>query len=272
MKLILFLLIIVVIYFIASRIKVVHSDLLSTQEKKELDDRNKIRSMLMYNHIRCANSPQQTKPIENFSHSNSNEYSIDSPQPIQKIGINEVLNMIKFEFLDKQYFFNMSNRPVATRNSNINTKKEDKKYIKHIKNNINEWNQVLPLNSDHIKTMVIKPIFIKETDNEFVITVNAKLLYLNKTLHLQLTYYGKIEKTDDFLNGGTDTYILQLVNIKPITKFDFSQLITTINCSTTSDYEFIAQGDNNTDPFISMAEQMAYVNKINKIHENEEYY
>ena len=281
MKIILFLLIIVVIYLLATRIKIVHSNTLSNEEKKELDDRNKIRSMLMSNHIRCTTP----KSLEKFGQIDSEEYSINSDSArntssknntmlieknkqlsVPKESANKLLDMIRSEFLDTQYFFNMASQPSTTRCPNKNTIKKDKKYIKHIENNIKEWNNFLSAscndnqssNTKPIDVIEIKPISIEETNDEFIVIANAKLFYLYKTLHLQLTYYGKIERTDDFLNGGTDTYILQLTNIKPISKNDFSQSIIAAN--------------NYTGPFITMDEQMAYVNKIKEMHENEEEY
>jgi hypothetical protein len=258
LKLILFLVIIVVIYFLASKIKIIHADTLSHQEKKELDDRNKIRSLLMSNHIRCANPTTNQNVVEKFDQSNTmtstSEYSINT-ESNHKLDADEILEIIRNKFLDRQYFFNMATLPVTMRYANTNVRG---KYIKHIKNNIGKWNKVLSsLGSEQIEPIEIKPIYIEETEDEFVILANVKLLFLNKTLHLQLTYYGKIEKPDDFLNGDIDIYVLQLVGIKPISKNEFGQ----------NNYTGIPM-----EPFMSMDEQMAYVNKINKMHANEEIY
>ncbi|XWV26461.1 hypothetical protein QJ857_gp0608 [Tupanvirus soda lake] len=265
MKLILFLIIIAVIYFIATNIKVVHSTTFSSDEKKELDERNKVRTLLLSNHIRSTdgqNDNYQPKNIESFSQ--TNEYQVNDTYYNETIdslpNATTLLDMIKDEFLDRQYSFNIPNLPVTTRNSNLGTKSKDKKYVLHIKNNIKEWNEVLTQKSSkkYINVDDVKPLFVKETESEFVITVNIRMYYLKRSLHLQATYYGKIDRNDDFMNDDTDTYILQLVQLKPISKNEFNQ-------------NFVA-ANNYTGPFMTMDEQMAYVNKINKMHENEEEY
>lgn len=267
MKLILFLIIVLIIYFIASRIKIVHSKTLSDQEKKDFDERNRVRSLLMTNHIKCENiQDKDINKSEKFSNMNTTSITNTFLTDDNKLpSIHELLDMIKEEFLDKKYYFNMANLPVTTRYSNYNIKSKDKKYIKHIKNNINEWNEIFDdnQNSDkYIEIKEIKPIFIKETENEFIITINTKLSYLQKTLHIQITYYGQIEENDDFINNDTetDTYILQLIQFKPIHKNDYGQNITAYN------------NNIHNSSFITMDEQMAYVNKIKKMHENEEEY
>jgi len=138
MKLILFLIIIAVIYFIATRITVVHSTTLSTEEKKELEDRNKVRSLLLTNHIRSVNDQNnnyQVKNVENFRQMNEyqeyDKYYSDKNEA--QPNATKLLDKIKDEFLDRQYSFNIPNLPVTTRNSNRSTKSKDKKYIKHIK-------------------------------------------------------------------------------------------------------------------------------------------
>ncbi|XWV25202.1 hypothetical protein QJ856_gp0570 [Tupanvirus deep ocean] len=264
MKLILFLVIIAVIYFIATRIQVVHSTTLSSAEKKELEERDKVRSLLLSNHIRSVDddNTNQIKNVENFRQINEyQEYNTYNNKVNESLpNASKLLDIVKEEFLDKQYYFNIPNLPVTTRNSNRNTKSKDKQYIKHIKNNIKEWNDLITQNSSkkYIDIDDIKPLFVKETDSEFVITVNIKIYYLKRTIHLQATYYGKIDRNDDFMNNDSDTYVLQLVQLKPINKNEFNQ-------------NFVA-ANNYTGPFMTMDEQMSYVDKINKMHENEEEY
>lgn len=269
MKLLLFLIIVLVIYLIAINIKVVHTSTLPIIDKKELEDRQKIRQMLTTRHIKSCENDEKIneiikKPkIENFSLVNkqlsaSPKYYIPGHKTNLPVG-SKLLSMIKSEFLSESYTFNFANLPVTTRYPNSDSMRKDNIYKKYITKSIEEWNDVF--NGDH-KTknyLLVKNIsllFIKETENEFVIVSNIKLLYLNKSLHLQTTFYGKINRNDDFINGGFDTWILQLVDIKPIKKAEYNSSIN--------------QSNSWSGPFMSMTEQMAYVDKINKMHRDED--
>lgn len=250
-ELLYFFIIIVVIYFILTNIKVVHSSTLPAQDKQELQDRNKIRSMLMSNHIRHI-SPDSSTPI-----------AVSTVQPASKpitypSGQN-LLAMINEDFVDGTYHFNLVNQPVTTRSfDSINNGEH---YINHIKSSINEWNHVLT--RDQIKQcrrdyrtacivpMQIKPIFIKETIKEFVITVNTKIRYLTKYMYLQLVYYGLISKSDDFMSNARDTWTLQLIDLKVISPIDYNSSVEKIH------------------PFMTMDDQLSYVEKVNKMHQNE---
>ena len=267
MKLLLFLVIIIIIYFVMTKINVIHVDSLPPKQRDELNHKNKIKNMLLTNYIMFDDEQQNYEPKKN-------KFQENFSQMIDKSKINlrkkfnqqnqnylmplELLNKIKSEYLDRRHQFNFANLPVTTRYPNKNTFDQDKKYLKHITNNINEWNYIFGSNKKMIVLKDIKPIFIMETSDEFWIKANVQLLYQKKTLHLQLTYFGQIEKSDDFLNGGNDVYILQLVAMKPISKTEFDQTIKSAN--------------ENTGEFMTMDEQLAYVDKINKIHNNEDSY
>jgi hypothetical protein len=259
---------------LAKNIKVVHSSELPSVEKKEVQNRQKIRSLLTTNHVKSIEPTQATidQPIqiENFSllDDKPNDFLFDSGPVYQSNFPNarKLLSMIKSEFLEERYIFNIANLPVTTRYSNHNSKRLDNKYEKYIKNSISEWNELFN-NSDMSNNILsikkIKLLFIKETENEFVVIGNVQLLYQNKTLHLQITYYGKINKNDDFINDGIDTCSLQLVNIKPISKTEFDNSTHSLNKRNSI-------LESHSGPFISMEEQMAYVNRINKMHQNEQ--
>lgn len=267
-KFILFLIIILIIYFIATRIQVIHIDKLPEKEKTDLNNRNKIRTMLLANHIKCYDN-QKNENFENIP--NRSDASIISNTPNTSTNssnlsdrelpdADELLDIIKSEYVNSKFKFNIANQPVTSRYSNKNTKIADHKYIKYIKNNIKKWNDFFEnmFKNGLIHVIEIKPIFVKETENEFFIKVNVKLFYQEKTLHLELTYYGQIEKSDDFLNGGNNVYNLQLVEIKPLTKSDYNASIEESN-------------RNKNNPFMTMSEQLLYVDKINKMHREEEY-
>ncbi len=260
MKLLLFLIIILIIYLLAINIKVVHTSTMPIVEKKEVEDRHKIRKMLTNNHIKTFDNydDQQTfnyQQIEKFTPIIAPDHKNDKLPTAKKL-----LSMIKSEFLIDSYLFNIANLPVTTRHPSSDSVMKDKKYKKYIEKSIEEWNEIL--DDNYLSIKYISLFFIKETASEFVIMSNNKLLYQNKSLHLQTTFYGTFNKNDDFINGGSDTWTLQLVDIKPITKTDFD---SSLNLSK----KWIGADSQNYGPFMSMAEQMTYVNKINKMHQDE---
>ena len=195
----------------------------------------------MYNYIKTdnaysTNTKTKNRLVEKFD-------NLDK-QPIDKI-----IQNIKNHFLDTEYQFNISALPVRSHqwsNKNIN----DRIYLKHIQNNIREWNRILKCK---LKLLDINPIFVKETDDEFFVQVNVKLWYNEKTVHLSLKYYGQIDRNDDFINGGNNTYLIQLVYLQPIKLSDYSKTM-------------------DVQPFMSMDSQMEYVDRINNMHKNENSY
>jgi hypothetical protein len=286
MKLFYFLIVIAIIYFIATQIKVVHVDTLPNEHKTEVNNRSKIRSMLISNHLKDNkksknNSEPETKSVpvkkpsftmeddrlvgytDEFSSEqfNSQNYKHDyydlSGNPRVFPNISNLVFLIKSEYADVDYRFNVPNQPVTMRYPNRNTSEQDAKYIKYIRRDIEQWNDLFKkyyqTDKKLIKINGIRLLFIRETTNDFVLTSNVSLSYLGKTLHCELTYYGQIERNDDFLNGATDMYTLQLVTIKPISKSEFN----------------IQVEPNDEGPFMSMREQLDYVDRMNRIHQNE---
>lgn len=285
MKLIYFIVIVIVIYVVASQIKVIHFEKLPTEQKQEVNNRSKVRSMLMNNYIkepingtnlRSTISPS-AKFLDNKLIGLSNKYSSEQFQSTDYTRNNQdltggsiilpnasnLLFLIKSEYVDDQYKFNIATQPVTTRNSNRTTMIQDKKYLRQIKKDMEGWNELFykyfQTNQKLLAVRELKPIFVTETTNEFVIKLSASVIYLSRPTHFQLTYYGQIEKSNEFLNnfGPADTYILQLVDIRPIPKNDFDIIPAAFNGS-----------DNG--PFMSMQEQMKYVDRVNRMHKNDQ--
>lgn len=300
MKFIYFLVVVAIIYFLATQIKVTHVDSLPRNKQEEIDKKSKIRSIISENYIR---EDPLNRPIEHFGANPTfgtnklvgytNEYSADqydSPNYkdnywdltrnyVELPNASNLYMLIKSEYQDSQYKFNVANLPVTTRSPNRNTQDVDAKYLKHVKRNIAGWNRLFYkyypsvftatgypnqgpnylVDKKLLKVRSMKLVLVMETADEFFIKVDASLGYLGKSMHFQLTYYGHIYKNDEFLNGATDVYALQLVDIRPILK---------------SDYELQPNimDEQDSDPFMSMEEQLRYVNRINKLHwdENEE--
>lgn len=245
MKILLFLVLLIFVYFIATQIKVVHVNTLPNGQRTEINNRNKIRSILMSNHIKCSTQNDSKKSTDNYL-----------------FNISDFIIAIRSKYLDNQHEFNVANQPVTTRYPNQNTKLIDDKYIYHIKKNIRSWNKTF----ETIYINNIKPVLIIETLNEFIIKLNTKLYYQKKILYFELIYYGKIERSDDFFNGNYDIYALQLTNIKPITSVEYNNF-PRIRINSEVDQQLQETNDHNC--FMTMSEQLEYVNKIHKLHGEE---
>jgi len=168
-----------------------------------------------------------------------------------------LVQLIISEYVDPTYKFNDPNLPVTFRYPKSNRKKIDKKYTKLIKQNIESWNLLFSkyFQSDEQFLFVknINLISVQETEVEFILSANVMLTYLSKTLHLNLEYYGQVIRSDEFLNGAPPVdYIIQLFKVTPIRK---------------NEYE--AKVEFHSDPFLTMGEQLEYVNQINFMHKNE---
>lgn len=317
MKVILFLIIIAVIYFIALQIKVVHTDTLPKEYHDKFSSQSQMKDIQCKKNLLDAEYRAEENYQENFQpitqdtnqenhfpifHSDQslggqeiggyiNRYELpvrvkldidnadtqklchktikpcskENPLWLRSLpDATNLVELVKNEFMDPKYRFNIASLPVTTRYSNTHTYKLDKKYLKHVRNNIKSWNEIFDsyCKGDHnlITIREIKPIFVMETDHEFVIKVCAKILYQEKTMHLELTYYGEMDKKDDFIDWGCDTYIIQLLAIRPVIKSEYNHTIEAIN----------AQPESNG-PFMSMKDQMTYVDRINKMHQEEIY-
>lgn len=282
MKLIYFIIVILIIYFIATQIQCMHLNSMPIDKQIEINKKHQIKSIVSptgvidYSIKRPIHIGTKTIPIfednqfightdkylsEQFQSTNYKQNYWDlTEDKIELPNASNLFVLIRSEYVDEKYAFNIPNQPVTTRYPNRNTLHADSKYLQHIKKDINSWNELFykyyQTYQNILQVKSITPIFVMETLNEFVITVNVSLIYLGKTIHFQLTYYGQIDKNDDFFNGATNKYYLQLVNIKPITKSEYRLQPNPMN--------------NDTDcPFMSMKEQLQYVDRINKLHRDE---
>ena len=274
MKLAYFIIIVIIIYAVASQIKVVHVESLPAIHKQEVDKRSKIRSMLVNNNIKEEN-PSSKKLTEDKLEGLLDKYSSEQFQstdykrnrqdltgglPVLPNSSN-LLYLIRSEYVDEQYKFNMANLPVTTRNNSGKPNATDRKYLKFIGRDIDGWNELFykyfQSTGKYLHTRDIKILFIRETEDEFFLTVNVFMLYLKRTIHFQLTYYGQKLRSDDIINEPDDEYNLQLVDIKPIPKSDFD---------VTYEPRDVAESSH---PFMSMADQMTYVDRIRRMHQNE---
>lgn len=308
MKLFYFLIIVLIIYFIATRINVVHITTLPETQQKELNKKSKFKSRLSDIYIEQDQSgetvPKEVEPsnttsyfvgkntpqIEHFTASeeklldnesvysgsqfNSRNYKRDyydlTPTDVcSKLALpnmNDLFILLRSEYIDttyaqNKYKFNSINLPVTNRYPNKNTIILDKKYTSAIKADIMSWNDLFPkyydLNEKLIIVKDIKLIFIMETEFEFVIQAIVKLSYRHKPMFFKVQYHGSVNKTDDILNGQSDTqYELKLIELTPVAESEFTSQPNPNN-----------QAEQST--FVSMDQQLKYVDKINKMHKEE---
>lgn len=164
----------------------------------------------------------------------------------------KLIDNIKQKYLCLDYLFNLSNNPSTIRYLTSQFSPLDNKYLKYINKNIMQWNNIYNNDINVLFIDNIQPISVVETDNEFMIKVTAKLLYLDKPFYVKLVYYGLINKMDDFFAKQDCIYHLQLVAIDEISKQSYHKSKEPVTIEST---------------FVTMEEQMKYVHEINKIHE-----
>jgi len=261
---ILFILIIVIIYLIAAKVNVVHADNLPEEQKRELNKRSEVKSLLLNGHLKESFYPQRNETPETgtnfqlYNPSDINDYRPNMEKLIKALpNASNLIQLIISEYVDRQYKFNEPNLPVTFRYPSDRKKPVDRKYLELIRKDINSWNllfeKYFSVNKQFIKVENIKLISAEETEVEFVLNVNAKLSYLGKSLHLTLGYYGQVIRSDDFLGGAPPVqYIIQLFNVIPLKK-----------------HEFEAKVEFKSDPFLNMSDQLAYVERISYMHKNE---
>lgn len=213
MKIIYFIAIVIIIYVIASRIKVVHIDSLEENLELTRDMNRQIRKDKMA--VKSSLSDPDARGIrlpwkETFTAKTHSTYPV-----------REFIGLIREQCLDSNYQFNVQNQPVTTRYPD---KLADGPALQKIRSHINSWNNVLGQNS-HFDLICLRPIMVKEVPSEFIIYLIAKIRYVNETIHLTLTYYGIIDEIDDFFDR-KDSYYLKLIDMKSVPKQVFENLST----------------------------------------------
>lgn len=247
MKILIFIIIIIIAYFIFTQVKVFHIDTLPYKQQKELRTKAKMRSMLLDNYVKRENinKNKKNKAIKKLQENRKNENETESNLSTKTLNF---LNIIDKEYVNPNFKFNISNQPLITKYFSKYDDNLSKKYLPHIKYNIESWNNDLPHNFKIIKLI---PIIISEAGNEFIIKVYIEIYFniFEKTIYLKADYYGEIEKSDDFDND--DVYILQLIKLNQITKLKFKNINEKIQ------------------PFMNMKDQLKYVDYVNNQHKNE---
>ena len=163
--------------------------------------------------------------------------------PETSLTLPTVLENIKKEYLNPTYNFNLASLPVTSRSANNDY--HDRKYIRFVRSEVEKWNEMFTYKRIIVNDIV--PLYIAETEDEFLIKANVSISYDKKNIWLQLTYYGKIEQSDTF--DKDNVYILQLTELKKASDNPWQGSVKS--------------------PFMTMPEQMKYVNKVKQMHNNE---
>jgi len=289
MRLIYFSLVVIAIYFISSLVNVVHINTLPPQQQEELNQRLKFRSDYLSSHLK-----DKTGQKEEDSHAQQTPQSLDFEQNVwirnndlysatqknsrdykrdyfdlEKLDMklptgNELFILLRSEYIDStqdqaNYRFNLINLPVTTRIPTASTASLDRKYEKLLRKDILQWNNVFPiyykLNKELIDLKGFKLTYVAETETEFVLDAVIKLTYMKKPMCFKVHYYGRLERGADFLNGERESYILKLVRLQPITTAEYNEQVSPKD-----------RPDGDIGPFMSMRDQMAYVDQYNKSH------
>lgn len=198
--------------------------------------------------------PRVDSPGLSLTEGFSTETSVQSTPTRKAAPINRLLEDIESELVNTDYTFNMANRPVTvcypSSGQHIN-----REYVRAVRKDLESW--PAKLGAKQLRVLEVKPLVVQDTGDEFELTANARFNYQARTLHLCLRYYGYVERADDFLNGGStrNSYHLQLIEFRPIAPSDYSSSIQAASSQ--------------PEPFMSMADQLAYVSKVNTMHQNE---
>jgi hypothetical protein len=131
-------------------------------------------------------------------------------KPVSKA---KTLSEIIDEFVDPDYDFNFQVLPEVTRKYNPSL---DQKYIDQIATNVKEWDPV-----GKSEALQILPEQIRETGHEFIIKTRIHAKISDEDRFLWAEYYGQMQKADDYLEGGQDACVLQLIELRPMPKQNF---------------------------------------------------
>ncbi len=243
------------IYLAASMIKVIHVSALPEEHQKELFAQEQIKITF----------PKLKEKIIKEKIIKENEALLNNSQePSPKLELpnaQDLFVLIKSEHItNDKYKFNIVSLPVDERTTKPNNERDDI-YLENITKDVLKWNNILwdhyrvPKKTKLIKINDVKITFIKETDIEFTVDAYLKLLYQTKTLYYKVKYYGKVQKSDNFINEEIDQIVMKLVSIRPVNADEY------YHSSKKPKKEKI------THPFLSMEDQMKYVSKRKAIYQ-----
>uniref|UniRef100_A0A6G6AB20 Uncharacterized protein n=1 Tax=Borely moumouvirus TaxID=2712067 RepID=A0A6G6AB20_9VIRU len=252
MKLIIILFLVVIIFFIIYQI----------QKPKENVNENIYEKFKETNKNISDNNVETKKKELNIASPNFNQkYYYHAKKYInpnissKRIKISDLVKSINNNY-SCDIIFNPANNPIIQISDNFND--IFKNVYKKFKKDINFWNHKLL--KSHFKTKIdiidAIPYQINQTNDEFVIEIilHAKIQY--QDTFLKIIYHGSVNKDLDFFsNDLSNKYFIQFMELSLLTGEIYQNLSQNIKL--------------NENPFMTINEQMEYVNKINKLHQEE---
>ncbi|AVL94728.1 hypothetical protein ma342 [Moumouvirus australiensis] len=251
MKLIIILFLVVIIFFIIYQI----------QKPKENVNENIYEKFDETNKKICDNyvstKIKESNIVSNFNQKfNYNVKKYINPNTSSKrIKISDLVKSINNNY-SCDIIFNPANNPIIQTSDNFNDIL--KGVSKRLKKDINFWNYKLL--KFHFKTKInildMIPYKINQTSNEFIMEIIIYTKIQCQDSFFKIIYYGSINKDLNFFsNDLSNKYIIQFVELSLLTKEMYQNMSQNIKL--------------NENPFMTMNEQMEYVNKINKLHQEE---
>lgn len=196
MKIIYFILIIVFLYLLFSKVSVVHITEVPT---------GKLAPLKVVSH-----SPQNNLVSETTKNKFNHSEVKDQPKEQIKEEFVNIIDIIK-EDIDDDYYFNLPNTPVIHRRGVQGEEMKDRVYIKLIKNSIKSW--------PNVSLVEMKIVAVKETENEALITVLVHLRYNKKRIYFKLVYYIATNLIDGFFEK--DRHITKLVDVTEVSEVNY---------------------------------------------------
>jgi len=174
----------------------------------------------------------------------------------------EFMRLVQEEHLNTQYKFNVATQPVTTIVPNRYNEDTQSRYLDKIRKFVDDWNQIFDdyygIDRKQLKVKDINLLFIQETMTEFVIRANVRVVYQGKPLHMRLSFYGWIDRSDEPHFGEKDHYYMQMFDLAPISSDEYG--VEPTGHSTSWD-----------DTFSSYDRDRKYAKKIREMHQKEHF-
>nr|WBF70856.1 hypothetical protein [Megavirus caiporensis] len=215
-----------------------------------------------FNDNKFINIKSKNKPRSEFMDNSKNkskskfiDLTTDTDEYYDKT--NNIYNLIN-EINNKYSInveFNMANSPIIGQ-IDKNLSLYISKMITHkLKKDISEWNHEFCYDKNKIilsETIILNLI---ATMDEFMVELLGHFFIEKKDYFIKLCYYGKKNTDIDFFSNNNNTYIISMCDIE---MSDDDTYLEAIN-----------QNNTKNNVFMTMSEQMEYVNKINNMHREE---
>ncbi len=202
MKLLIFIIILIIIYFVTTQIKVVHIDTLPKKQQLELSTRDKVRSMLVNNYVKCPDNKLRQTPVQK--------------EKFQQSSKHRFVTIVKNYFLNTEYVFNPLNLVVDNHLYDPNSFRDE--YIYNlIKQEIAIWCDLIPNN--YRPQISISPSKILSTKNQFLVYVKMRVLDNKNSDYCRLLFF--IELVNNNSTHQDKPTKCQLVSIKNIDIDDY---------------------------------------------------